>query len=139
MVQRSSSISPLPGAAVLLVDEDSDFREALAANLREDGCDVFSYDGWADLPDLASLPPVDLLVTDAAGWVGGGLRFAEAWHWTRPEVPVLVVTADTARAWDTWADHRGGVEVRRKPIDYDRIRGAVQALCSKWGRRSPPN
>jgi DNA-binding NtrC family response regulator len=134
MVPFSPSTSRLSGAVVLLIDEDSDFREALAANLREDGCVVHCFDRVTELPDLESMPALDLLVTDAGGGVAGGVRFAEWWHRTRPHVPVLVVTTDTARAWDSWADHRGGVEVRRKPIDYDRIRGAAQALCSHWGQ-----
>jgi DNA-binding NtrC family response regulator len=134
MARSSSSNFPSRPAAtaVLLVDEDSDFREALAANLLEDGCVVYSFDHLSDLPDLDTLPSVDLFVTDAAGGRFGGMDFAEAWHRARPHVPVLVVTSDTGNSWDAWADHRGGVEVRRKPIDYERIRSALRALCPRW-------
>lgn len=122
---------PAAKAAILIVDEDPDFREALAANLREDGCLVYAFDRLSTLPALEDLPAIDLLVTDAADPRIGGLPFAEAWHRARPHVPVLVVTSDLARAWDYWADCRGGVEVRRKPIDYRRIRSALHALCSR--------
>jgi two-component system nitrogen regulation response regulator GlnG len=118
-------------AAILLVDEDRDFRDALADNLREDGCVVYAYDRVSGLPPVSELPPIDLLVTDTIEPRDGGIAFAEAWHRARPHVPVLVVTTDPALAWDTWADCRGGVEIRRKPIDYGRIRSTLHALCPR--------
>lgn len=117
----------------MVVDGDSDFRDALSENLREDGYVVYAYDSIASLPPLANLPCVDLLVTDASAPCEGGIAFAEAWHRAHPEVPVLVVTSDPARAWDVWADRRGGVEVRRKPIDYAHVRSALSALSARLG------
>jgi len=124
-------VAPLAPVAILVVDEDRDFRDALADNLREDGFVVYAYERVSGLPPVSELPPVDLLVTDAIEPRDGGIAFAEAWHRARPHVPVLVVTTDPARAWDAWADRRGGVEIRRKPIDYGRIRSTLHALCSR--------
>jgi DNA-binding NtrC family response regulator len=117
----------------LVVDEDSDFRDGLSENLREDGYVVYAYSSIAALPPLDHLPPVDLLVTDTSAPHEGGMAFAEAWHRAHPHVPVLVVTSDPAQAWDVWAERRGGVEVRRKPIDYGRIRSALSALSARLG------
>jgi DNA-binding NtrC family response regulator len=103
----------------------------LAENLREDGWIVHAYDRLPGGSELARLPAVDVLVTDPSDPCHGGLGFAESWHRIYPHVPVLVVTTDLARAWDVWANCRGGVEVRRKPIDYGRIRAALQALCPR--------
>jgi DNA-binding NtrC family response regulator len=118
---------------VLVIDEDSDFREALCANLREDGYLAYAYERVESPFALGSLPPVDLVVTDAGGPGGNVRAFAEAWHRVHPDVPVLVVTSDPAAAWDAWADRLGGVEVRRKPIDYEQIRSTLRALSARLG------
>ena len=46
---------------------------------------------------------------------------------------ILVVTSDVAATWDAWADGLGGVEVRRKPIDYEQIRSTLRALSARLG------
>ena len=119
--------------AVLVIDADSDFRDALCANLREDGYLAYAYERISSLPPLSELPAVDLMVTDGNEGSDGGRAFAEAWHRAHPDIPVLVVTSDVANAWDAWADRLGGVEVRRKPIDYERIRSTLRALSARLG------
>ena len=114
-----------------MIDDDADFRDALADNLREDGYRVYCYDDVAALPPAALLPEIDLVVTDASRSPSGSMAFAEAWHRAHPGAPVLVLTSDAARGWDSWADRLGGVEVRRKPIDYERIRSTLAALSSR--------
>jgi two-component system response regulator GlrR len=117
----------------LVVEDDPDFRDALADNLREDGYRVYCYDGPESVPPAGTLPDIDLVVADATPSANSGMAFAEAWHRAHPEVPVLVLTSDPARGWDAWADRLGGVEVRRKPIDYERIRSTLSALCARLG------
>ena len=119
-----------------MIDDDSDFREALADNLREDGYRVYCYDRAASLPPATLLPDVDLLITDASCYSSRSAAFAEAWHRAHPAASVLLLTSDAARAWDAWAERLGGVEVRRKPIDYDRIRSTLAALSPRLSARS---
>jgi two-component system OmpR family response regulator len=114
-----------------VIDDDADFRDALGENLREDGYLVYCYECVAGLPPLAMLPHVDLVVIDTARPSAADMAFAEAWHRAVPDVPVLVLTSDPGSAWDAWADRLGGVEVRRKPIDYERIRSTLTALSAR--------
>lgn len=118
---------------MLVIDEDSDFREALCANLREDGYLTYAIDHAVSPLALGALPLVDLVVTDAGGPRGNARAFVEAWHRVHPDVPILVVTSDVAATWDAWADGLGGVEVRRKPIDYEQIRSTLRALSARLG------
>lgn len=77
---------------ILLIDDDEPFRTGLAANLREDGCEVLEVASGPSVP-VDQLPAIDLVVTDYPMDREDELAFARRFHRTFPTVPVIILTA----------------------------------------------
>jgi DNA-binding NtrC family response regulator len=103
---------------VLLLDDDDDFRLALAANLSDDGHYVRHFARPADI-QLPFSEAVSMLILDYEMAGEDGLSFADRFHAAHPDVPVVMVTAH----WSEFLDHeiaaRDFIVLRRKPVDYD--------------------
>lgn len=104
---------------VLLLDDDEDFRRALAANLSDDGIPVRHFGRPSDVPPLDSFDRLAMLILDYQLAGEDGLAFADRFHGSHPGVPVVMVTA-------YWSDHleaevarRGFMRLCRKPVDYE--------------------
>ncbi|MEO8601355.1 MAG: response regulator [bacterium] len=106
---------------VLLLDDDDDFRAALADNLRDDGHTVEQFGCAADVPLLTSLEPVSLLIVDQQLEGESGLEFADRFHATHPDVPVIMITAYDSRHLRAEVARRDFIMLRRKPIDYAEV------------------
>jgi DNA-binding NtrC family response regulator len=115
---------------VLLVDDNDGFRSALAWNLRDDGHDVREYGSPSALPPLATLPEVTIVVTDYEMPGSDGLALADAFHETRPQVPIVLVTAQWNSILRAQAAARDFLEVRRKPFDYDELHALLHRLSA---------
>jgi DNA-binding NtrC family response regulator len=106
---------------VLLLDRDDDFRGALAEHLRDDGYAVCAVAHPAELPPLASLERLTMLILDQQLDGESGLAFADRFHATHPTVPVVMVTSYTSSYLAAEAAQRDFLVLRRKPIDYDEL------------------
>jgi two-component system, NtrC family, nitrogen regulation response regulator GlnG len=104
---------------VLLLDDDGDFRSALAANLIDDGYRVEHYACAADMPPLTSFEGLTMLILDYQMQGEDGLSFADRFHAAYPEVPVVIVTAYWSDYLDAEAAARKFLTLRRKPVDYE--------------------
>ena len=105
---------------VLLLDDDENFRNALAENLREDGYDVVEYGTAHELP-LTALGQVQVLVTDYDMPGTNGLTFADSFHAAYPDVPIIMVTGACTKNLEAQAAARGFVSLLRKPLEYDKL------------------
>jgi DNA-binding NtrC family response regulator len=106
---------------VLLLDDDDDFRSALAANLEDDGYQVQQFTQPADVPPLQGLGRPSMLIVDYQMNGEDGLAFSDRFHAAHPNVPVLMVTAYWSQFVDAEVAARGFITLRRKPIDYDEL------------------
>lgn len=106
---------------VLLLDEDADFRLALAAHLTDDGHGVRHCSRPGELPPLHSLEALTLLILDQQLQGESGLQFADRFHAAHPAVPVVLLTAYESHRLRAEAERRPWVTLRRKPIDYDEL------------------
>ncbi|MGD9765728.1 MAG: response regulator [Candidatus Binatia bacterium] len=104
---------------ILLLDDDDDFRVALAANLADDGYDVRQFARPADIPTLTSLEPIAVLILDYQMEGEDGLSFADRFHIAQPNVPIVILTAYWSGHLDSEIARRTFISLRRKPIDYD--------------------
>jgi PAS domain S-box-containing protein len=91
---RASRCRAIPGARVLVVDDQEDVREVIAAYLDELGYSVAQAAGGP--PALEFLQTnsdgVDLLIADYAMPAMSGIELARAARERRPNLPVIVVT-----------------------------------------------
>ena len=106
---------------VLLLDEDADFRLALAANLLDDGHGVCHFGRPAELPPLRSFEALSLLILDHQFEGESGVAFADRFHAHHPTVPVVMLTAYESEHLRTEAARRPFLTLRRKPIDYEEL------------------
>ena len=118
MVVSSDSEALLRGK-ILLVDDDEDFRRAFAENLRDDGYGVSDYASPGELPELGALNDVKLLITDFNMLQQDGISFADAFHDSHPEVPIVLVTAFPGEEVDKQVARRGFLSWQSKPTDYE--------------------
>ena len=111
---------------VVLLDDDQDFRTALAANLEDDGYAVDQFGRPADVSLPAMARPL-MLIVDYQLHGEDGLAFADRFHAAYPDVPVLMVTAYWNAVLDAEVAARDFVTLRRKPIDYDELASLLPA------------
>jgi len=104
---------------VLLLDNDDDFRSALAANLIDDGYTVAHFARPAELPPLASFDRLTMLILDYQTDGEDGLSFADRFHTTHPDVPVVMLTTYRSGYLDAAVGTRDFISLRRKPVDYE--------------------
>lgn len=120
----------LRGAFVLVVDDDGDNCDALAALCRQWGCTVLTASGHNEaLQALAGhLRSPDLILTDhRLGGSHDGFGLIEAVHQALDQpVPAIVVTADTDAALALRA-HALGAALLHKPAGIDQLLRAVLA------------
>ncbi len=106
---------------VLLLDDDDDFRLALAANLTDDGYAVRGFGRPAELPSLGSFEALTLLILDQQLEGESGLAFADRFHVVHPRVPVVMLTAYESDHLRAAVARRDFMTLRRKPVDYEEI------------------
>lgn len=128
----------LAGRHLVLVDDDSAVREALSARLQAWGASVAAFDGPRALrAALDALPPgerrADLLITDLRLPGGSGFDVVALARRRFGQLPVLVVTGNTAPA-DIAALGDSGLAVLHKPFRAEQLRAAInEALAAPAG------
>ena len=122
-------------ARILLAEDDSEMRSALAAAMREDGYSVIEVgDGGRLLIHVVLAlrhadKVVDLGVTDIRMPVTTGLRVLQAARDIGNRVPFIVCTAFPDDATRSAAKQLGAV-IFEKPFDIDQFRATVQSLLA---------
>jgi CheY-like chemotaxis protein len=117
--------------AILVVEDDADVREALAAILESSGYRVLEAgDGRQALERLrVAVPDVGLILLDLFMPTMNGWEFrAEQLRDPRlAAVPVVIITADATAAQRT--ANLGVTEFLTKPVDFDRLLDLVGRHC----------
>ena len=113
---------------VLLIDDDEDFRNGLAENLRDDGHVVQEHAGTAELPPLAALGTVGMIIIDYQLAEDNGLRFADWFHAAHPTVPIVLITAYWTHHLEAEIRARKFLHLLRKPFDYHLLHDLVHQL-----------
>jgi DNA-binding NtrC family response regulator len=97
-VEIAASMSHLAcrGIPILLVDDDSHYRAALADLLRQDGHVVVEVETPLRAPPLEQLGQVCIVIADLEVWGKNGILFADRFHAARPDVPIILLTSHPA-------------------------------------------
>jgi two-component system response regulator HydG len=118
---------------ILVVDDDKENRESLAAALRREGWPCFeAADGHEALKLLREKPELRLLLTDMR-MPGGlnGLELLQMARHLRPDVQRLLITAYGTIEDTVEAMRAGAFDVLTKPVRLKPLRDAVSRLLER--------
>jgi CheY-like chemotaxis protein len=122
---------------VLLVDDEPALARVFARALAAEGFEVdVAQDGVEALNRLMA-EPYDIVVTDICMPRMGGLRLLEAIRRSRPDVPVVLMTAQLDPQTYERARELGSVRYLLKPFKLDQLANAVRSaamLRDVWQR-----
>jgi DNA-binding NtrC family response regulator len=120
---------PCTDVGVLIIDDDPPFRHGLAALLREDGHEVHDVEQAGDLPPLATLHWVAVVIADRQMVGEDAIVFADRFHGAHPGCPVVLVTPYRTPAMDAQVQARLFLHLAEKPVDYEHLHAEVHALA----------
>ncbi len=119
------------GATILLADDDAAIRTVLSQALGECGYDVRTTGTAANLWQWVADGDGDLVVTDVVMPDENGLELVPRIRRQRPDLPVIVMSAQSTVLTAIKAAERGAFEYLPKPFDLRDLLGAVErALAS---------
>jgi two-component system, cell cycle sensor histidine kinase and response regulator CckA len=133
-VTQNSSDEPekktFRGAETVLVAEDEDgVRTVITEMLRNQGYSVVTADGGpAALEIAATLPHMDLLISDVMMPGMNGPELAEKLRAIRPELRVLYVSGYTDRAMTREGELEPGTALLHKPFSPDQLASKVREV-----------
>jgi len=127
------NLPDLSGFTLLVVDDNADTVDALAAFLQACGAYVLqAHTGAGALAYVDSNPELDAIVTDLAMSEMSGvdlLKKVRA-HPRRSDLPVVALTG----RYEDYADVEGFEAFLKKPVDFDQLCDAIVTLVAR--RRS---
>ena len=103
-------------ATVLVVEDDSDLREALVDTLEIAGCNVVQADSAEQALNIIPKQPLDIVVSDINMGVMSGLGLLKKVRGMYPQLPVLLVTAFGSVSSSVEAIRNGAVDYLVKPF-----------------------
>ncbi|MBF0162461.1 MAG: nitrogen regulation protein NR(I) [Magnetococcales bacterium] len=124
---------------ILVADDDHAMRYVLEQALGRAGYRVHSFDNSKALLDFAGEGRVDLVITDIVMPSGSGLDLLQTLRTRYPDLPVIVMTAQSTLSHAVQAFERGAFEYLAKPFDIRRMIELVsQALKRTQQARHRP-
>ncbi len=135
MEETIGSSGDIPGAAILVIDDEEQVRHLVRRTLEPAGATVLdAVDGATGLEVVSRSPvPLDLVITDVRMPGISGVEVAQVLSIFRPELPVLAISAYV----------KGDVEDRRitllaKPFAPDDLIRTVRSLIARARASAPP-
>jgi nitrogen regulation protein NR(I) len=111
---------------ILVVDDETNLRKVLAAILRKDGYEVAAAeDGEQALAEFEK-NGADVIITDLVMPKLGGMDILTRVRATRPDVPVIVITAHGTVDSAVEAIKLGAFDYITKPFEHSEIRSIVE-------------
>jgi CheY-like chemotaxis protein len=109
------------GKVVLIVEDDTDARESLAALLETEGYRVLEAAEGGEALEVLRSAPVGIILLDIfmPGMNGCAFMNEQSADPVLASIPVVVITADAAAARK--ASRRGIEAAMTKPVDHDRL------------------
>jgi two-component system, response regulator, stage 0 sporulation protein F len=123
---------------VLVVDDETDIRNAYAEALGELGCRVLSKpDGPSALASVKQGADIDLVITDYKMPDMNGLNFVKSLRTMRPSVPVIMITGCMSLENCLQSRKLGVFEYVDKPIRIDEFKRVVTAALEARKGQAP--
>src|SRR5581483_7644160 len=117
-----------PARKVLVVDDDPDAAEAMAALLREDGHSVDTVASAEDALERFQVETYHLLLTDLLLPGKSGVELTKIVHDDCPATAIVLITGHATLKTAVSALKRGAADYIRKPVNPKKLRERVQTL-----------
>jgi two-component system nitrogen regulation response regulator GlnG len=125
-------------ARVLVVDDDAAIRLVVTEALRRDGHQVRAAATLAERGALLASFTPDVLITDVVLPDGDGLDNVPSILEQRPDLPVIVLSAQNTLSTAVRATEQGAFEYLPKPFDLDELRRVVRESLTRAHRDDDP-
>ncbi|MBF0421877.1 MAG: nitrogen regulation protein NR(I) [Magnetococcales bacterium] len=122
---------------ILVADDDASIRFVLETALGQAGFAVETFNNCQDLLSRATHGTCDLVITDIVMPGGSGLDLLKTLKTLRPELPVIVITAQSTLRNAVSAFERGAFEYLSKPFDIINIVELVGRALDSQTSHSP--
>lgn len=106
---------------VLLVDDEQDFLEAMAARMRVRGLKVSTTTSTIDALSMAENESFDVIVMDLMMPEMEGLEALKALRDQKPDSQIILLTGYATKEMETEALKLGAVDLIEKPADIERL------------------
>jgi two-component system nitrogen regulation response regulator GlnG len=116
---------------ILVADDDLSVRTVLTQALRRAGYDVEATDNGATLYQWVAQGRGDLVITDVLMPGENGIDLIPKIHSRRPDMKVIVMSAQNALTTAVAAVEKGAMDFLPKPFDIDRLVGTVKGALEQ--------
>jgi len=122
----------MAGATILLADDDRSIRTVIEQALRKAGHQVVSTAKGNELLDWVEQGKGDMVITDVMMPDANGLELLPRIKAVRPQLPVIVISAQNTLMTAVKANELGAFEYLAKPFDLDDLlRSTEKSLQSR--------
>jgi DNA-binding NtrC family response regulator len=116
---------------VLLVDDELDFLEAMAARMRVRGLEVTTTTSTIEALGMSESENFDVIVMDLMMPEMVGLEALKALKDLKPESQIILLTGYATRETEAEALKLGAVDLIEKPADIERLLEKIKEARSK--------
>ncbi|MDO5630928.1 MAG: response regulator [Paracoccus sp. (in: a-proteobacteria)] len=122
---------------VLIADDDRTIRTVLTQALTRAGCRVHATGSLAQLAKWVEEGRGDLVITDVMMPDGNGIDRIPAMHKARPDLPVIVISAQNTIVTAIRATEAAAFDYLPKPFDLPELMAKAGQALSRRPRRRP--
>lgn len=121
---------------ILVADDDSAIRMVVRETFREEGWDVLFAENISELRQLVTSGEGDLLLTDVLMPGGNGLDMIPEIQSLRPELPIIVMSAQNTLGTAIRATGEGAFDYLPKPFDLDELVDVANKALAQGKKQS---
>lgn len=125
---------PFEGKTILIVDDDTDILSAIETAFKDTGAIITTATDGNTAVKLATEKKPDLLILDAMLPQRSGFLVLENLKAKKPRGSkpyVIMITANTGKRHQVWAESLGADKYINKPFRMDRLFESAQDLLAK--------
>ena len=122
---------------ILVADDDSAIRLVVRETFRDEGWDVVEAESISELRQLVATGEGDLLLTDVLMPGGNGLDVIPEIRSLRPEMPIIVMSAQNTLGTAIRATGEGAFDYLPKPFDLDELVEITRKALAQIKKSAP--